>query len=251
LLKDQNHLTFLTSTIKIYKTMNFHKKMPKQDRSKVTLDSIYKNLAQIVEMDGLDGLTMQKIADEAGFSVGTLYQYFPNKQAITASLGAWGQRLLVAKAEEFLSHIESFPGVSEVYLPDLLRVYVSQVMRLFASDSVMVRIALRLCWSLEQPKVTIEASKIVSDRLLICIQRIKHPDLEEPSAAQMFVLVRSVVGVLRYAVLEGSALLGSDELEQQLNRMIWGMLGKQSATAGRRLTSEEILGSMQQNPTAP
>ena len=57
-------------------------KKPKQERSKTTVDAILEAVTHIMDKDGAVGLTTNKIADKAGVSVGSLYQYFKNKESI-------------------------------------------------------------------------------------------------------------------------------------------------------------------------
>jgi AcrR family transcriptional regulator len=60
----------------------FQRRSPKQARSRATWDAIVEAAAQILERHGADGLTTNDVAERAGVSIGTLYQYFPDKQAI-------------------------------------------------------------------------------------------------------------------------------------------------------------------------
>ncbi len=52
----------------------------------MTVDAILEAAAHILEVEGFDGYTTNAIAARAGVSIGSLYQYFPNKDAITAAL---------------------------------------------------------------------------------------------------------------------------------------------------------------------
>lgn len=56
--------------------------MPLQARSKVTVDAIHDATIQVLRKTGEHGLTTTQVAERAGVSVGTLYQYFPHKQAL-------------------------------------------------------------------------------------------------------------------------------------------------------------------------
>jgi AcrR family transcriptional regulator len=62
------------------------RKRPRQRRSEATVDAILEAAARILESDGLDALTTNAVADRAGVSVGSLYQYFPGKTALLAEL---------------------------------------------------------------------------------------------------------------------------------------------------------------------
>jgi len=62
------------------------RKAPKQARAKEKVRQILQAASELLASDGLDKLTNNHIAKAAGMSVGSLYQYFPNKQAIIYSL---------------------------------------------------------------------------------------------------------------------------------------------------------------------
>ena len=50
------------------------------------VEAILTAAARVFVEDGLDGATTNRIAEVAGVSVGSLYQYFPNKQALASAL---------------------------------------------------------------------------------------------------------------------------------------------------------------------
>lgn len=60
----------------------FQRRSPKQARSRATVEAIVEAAAQILERGGPAALNTNDVAERAGVSVGTLYQYFPDKQAI-------------------------------------------------------------------------------------------------------------------------------------------------------------------------
>lgn len=62
------------------------RKPPVQNRSKITVEAILAAAAQIFELHGYAGGTTNRIAERAGVSVGTLYQYFPSKEALAVAL---------------------------------------------------------------------------------------------------------------------------------------------------------------------
>jgi AcrR family transcriptional regulator len=57
-------------------------KRPAQARAKFTVQAIYDAFVRIWQRDGWTGVTTRAVALETGVAVGTLYDYFPNKQAL-------------------------------------------------------------------------------------------------------------------------------------------------------------------------
>ncbi len=62
--------------------VDFQRRRPRQARSRATYDSILEAAVQVLARDGAAGLTTNRVAQRAGVSIGTLYQYFPDKAAI-------------------------------------------------------------------------------------------------------------------------------------------------------------------------
>lgn len=62
------------------------RKLPLQARSRHTVEAVIVAAAQILVEQGYEGATTARIAERAGVSIGSLYQYFPNKEALIAAL---------------------------------------------------------------------------------------------------------------------------------------------------------------------
>ena len=70
------------------------RRTPNQARSRDTLETVLRAAGAAIERDGLDRLTTRRIAELAGISVGALYEYFPNKQAVVYALVTdWMERV--------------------------------------------------------------------------------------------------------------------------------------------------------------
>jgi AcrR family transcriptional regulator len=63
------------------------RKRPRQQRSQDTYEAILDAAVQLFERDGYAAATTNRIAERAGVSIGSLYQYFPNKEALLYALG--------------------------------------------------------------------------------------------------------------------------------------------------------------------
>jgi AcrR family transcriptional regulator len=68
------------------KTALSPRKLPRQSRSQATVDAILDATAQVLVERGYADTSTNSVAQRAGVSVGSLYQYFPNKDALIAAL---------------------------------------------------------------------------------------------------------------------------------------------------------------------
>ena len=90
------------------------RKLPKQRRASTTVDAILEAAARILVETGYATVSTNRIAERAGVGIGSLYEYFPGKEAIFAELrrremAKWYARLLAGpgsgKPEEVIRHI--------------------------------------------------------------------------------------------------------------------------------------------------
>src|SRR3546814_3035933 len=62
------------------------RKNPSQERSRATVNALVEATARILVKEGFDKASTNHIAELAGVSVGSLYQYFPGKEALVAAV---------------------------------------------------------------------------------------------------------------------------------------------------------------------
>lgn len=213
---------------------------PTQARAQQTIQTLFKAAAQILDREGEAGLTTNKVAAAAGFSIGTLYQYFPSKEMLVRAMATRGQDLVLQELEGYLSALENRADVQQMDGRELLGKAIHILLHGFAKGKGLSQTLIRLCWTLEKPDETANAVRQVAERLAIFFERIAHPALQLPSTAQMFVLTRSVIGTLRSASLEKSPLLGSPAFEEALTQMAWALLARPDQAAGLALGARPI-----------
>lgn len=59
---------------------------PKQQRSRQTVEAVIEAVQRVLRRHGAEAITTNRVAEAAGVSIGSLYQYFPDKQAIFMAL---------------------------------------------------------------------------------------------------------------------------------------------------------------------
>ncbi len=62
------------------------RKSASQERSRLTVDALLEATARILMKEGYDRTSTNRIAELAGVSIGSLYQYFPSKEALVAAV---------------------------------------------------------------------------------------------------------------------------------------------------------------------
>ncbi|VVE34148.1 TetR family transcriptional regulator [Pandoraea terrae] len=196
------------------------RKRPMQARAQHTVQTIFEATAQIIEEDGEDSLTTNRIAKKAGFSIGTLYQYFPTKEAILLAMIARERRRVMDELNERLAR-----GAAEGVDPErIVRERLRVLIEAFGAGGRFKRSMIRLAWQLDHHENIMQAMREAAEHIAVATSRLDSPALRAPTAATIFVLTRAVMGTLRSAALEDSPLLGTPEFEDELVRLVWGVL---------------------------
>ena len=192
------------------------RKTPVQVRSQQTIEVILEATAQVLEENA--GASTNRIAERAGFSIGTLYQYFPNREAILAAMAEREQARILKGITAALADLD--PEEPEAALRAALRHF----LQAFQSRQKLRRqIILTLLPAMPDAlrgqmvdAVLGEAMNILRDR---CAGKFRQLG---PTAR--FVLTRSVMGVVRAAVVEGTIDLRDPALESELVTLMLGFL---------------------------
>jgi len=201
--------------------VDFVRRRPRQARARDTVQVIVEATARILQREGRAALNTNYIAQCAGISVGTLYQYFPNKEAI---LVAMARNELAIDEASVIQALTEPPQDGE---SDLVRRAIRVLIRAYSRRREARRIAFEtliseglgdeLASSVQKVTQTVSAE---SHRLL--------PDRAGPiTDTNLFVITRAVSGVLRAASQEQSPLLGTVEFENELVKLVYSYVAEQ------------------------
>jgi AcrR family transcriptional regulator len=85
------------------------RKSASQERSRATVDALVEATARILVQEGFDKASTNRIAAKAGVSIGSLYQYFPSKEALVAAVMDRHSQELMQVVSDALAEIDALP----------------------------------------------------------------------------------------------------------------------------------------------
>lgn len=189
-------------------------KSPAQSRSRATVEAILDAAAHILVTQGFAAASTNRIAEKAGVSIGSLYQYFPNKGALIAALRR-------RHAEAMRTTILQLAGpAASAPLPEALRSFIHAVMQAHRIDPQLHRILAQ-----EAPRTDFADSRGDIDhdlRNVVCAllhsrsSEILPTDL--PLAAAM--LVRLTDALIHAAVIDNTLDAKPQAVEDEIVRVV-------------------------------
>lgn len=195
------------------------RKQPRQDRAKVTVDAILEATERVLAERGLEATTTTDVAEIAGVSVGTLYQYFPNKQALVAAVIEARLDRDLAAIDEALARARPLP------LREGLLVLAGAQMQLYASEPALYREMVAALAEVERARrVELIIEHTIRNLAELLTQRRDEHDHPEPELAAWF-MVHNGVQLMRTAVRERPELMLGGKLFAELQRMGGRYLG--------------------------
>jgi AcrR family transcriptional regulator len=196
------------------------RKIPRQDRSRFTIEAILDATAQLLEVDSANSVTTNHIARHAGISIGTLYQYFPNKMAVLLALANRGRN---SRAKEVVDRLTTIEAGT---IDELTRQIIRALIAVYANTRTERQLTmLRMIQQLESPDTDQPIDDVASLLARKMDSLLKAPTSQ--SEIMSFVLSRSVMGTIRSTLLDAPHLLKEQEFEDQLVRLVTGFLKAQ------------------------
>lgn len=198
------------------------RKKPTQSRARVTFDSILQAASQLLPQLGFEGFSTDRVAERAGVSVGTLYQYFKNKDALCSAL-------LDQMIEEEVAALNLEPAdLKERYsLEEAVQILISRLVAIHSRNPGLRRLLIEFAERLASADTKRDILKRVSAKLVDFFQ--VYPQFQGRPRAELelksFVLVHSIEAVLHEAVIRGLGAPQAKQLETELVLLVMGYLG--------------------------
>lgn len=196
--------------------------MPRQERSQALVEAILDATTRVLVKHGYAETNTNRIAEVAGISVGSLYQYFPNKDALISALHrrhaqelkqAIETTLAQSRGQSLAKKIETLIGASlaaHMLAPDLHRVLETQ----FAS--------------LDQYEGEAEDQKQIFESLRSLLESHRSELKVKNLELATHVVIRIVDTLIHAVVIDAQPMASVREMEREINRAALGYLMKPS-----------------------
>jgi len=204
------------------------RKLPMQARAKQTVEVILETATQILSRCGGDRLTTNRIAERAGVSIGTLYQYFPNKDAILFALierrCADGEARITAALAS--CHGEPFDVVVD-------RMVCAIADAFYVARRPVRRMIARLLLSTASRPFAQKCDPLIA---MMLDNWAASPDFDGVplNEVEYFALSCTLVSTIRASVLEDNPIASRADFELMLKRLLLGFFASRSVTAGMK-----------------
>jgi AcrR family transcriptional regulator len=194
------------------------KKLPQQSRSRGLVDAIQTATLESIDR-GKESVSLSEIATRAGVGLGSLYDYFRDRDDLVASVVAKVTEENLANFESLVSELEARP-MSE----GIVRL-VDETLKVYVRDPRMSRAALKIAHRLDLMPMLVEGQLLFARALTRLIEKQGDPAIPNKSAAA-YVVTQAVMGIVM-AQVWGE---GSDTTNEQVRATCIDMLTRYLAS---------------------
>lgn len=198
------------------------RKRPTQARSQDTVEVILEATARVLARHGYEGCSTNRVAREAGVSIGSLYQYFPSKEALLATVSQRRSEHMRAVFAERIAAVRDLP------LRDAVRAIIRTELASYENNPGFHRALFEHVPRFERPAHIEAVREEVSQ--LIAEQLVQRADLRIADAGlTAFLVVNAVEGVCQAALRARGDLLDSPAFLESCTDLIVGFLERGGA----------------------
>jgi AcrR family transcriptional regulator len=200
------------------------RKSPRQARSEATVEAILEATARVLTRDGYDHLSTNRVALQAGVSIGSLYQYFPSKEALVAALIDRHREMMMSVFFRRMSEVSGAPCAVAA------RVLVRALVEAHAADPKLHRTLHEQVPSVGRlghllDDIEVRAAGAVRAYLDAHRDELRIEDIETAT----FVVVHAVEAITHAAVLTRPKGISIDRFIEETTDMVVSYLTKPDA----------------------
>jgi AcrR family transcriptional regulator len=194
------------------------RKSPRQTRSHATVEALLEAGARVLREDGYEKASVNRIADVAGVSIGSLYQYFPSKDALVAAIvKRHTERTLDVFQRDLLA-------LAHLPIEDGVRAMLRRTFEAYAVDPALRRVVVDEVPQFSLFTRTREFDAMLAEALKAYFQF--HADAIRPKNLDLAVtiLMTSVEAIAQTLVVNDATMLRSNELVEEVSHLVLGYI---------------------------
>lgn len=208
----------MTRTVRTTKkSQRLQRRAPQRPHSRATVEAVFGASARILEQHGRAGFNTNRIAEVAGVSIGTLYGYFPDKEAI---LLAMARAELDAARERVVAAL--LDACSQIHPA---RRAVRAVIQTYSTGGKVRRILMETLFASGRSEELARPVSEIAEILVAHAGESVPVGPERLSKVGLYILTRAIDSVVRAANYEGMPFAQEKEFEDELTRLIFAFVG--------------------------
>lgn len=212
------------------KEAKLHWKEPRQSRSKALVDAILEATTRVLPAVGNDKLTTAKVAEAAGVSVGSLYQYFPSKDALVAAVIEMAVKSCSANVEKKIDQI----GLENASVEESVNSMVDFMIEFFLAEREKVAEIFKRAPELGRMQTILQIRRHGIEKLATEFEKFE-PGLSRDEYLQIaHVCANSIMGVIQTALYEETQSYPREILARELKIMFNAYLQERIRAARER-----------------
>ncbi|MEZ5709814.1 MAG: TetR/AcrR family transcriptional regulator [Blastomonas sp.] len=194
------------------------RKIPKQQRAVVTADAIIEATRQIIVKEGFKKATTNRIAELAGVSVGSLYQYFPNKQAIVRTLIQHTVARAAARVRTTLRDLMDMP------LQPALREIMTMLVEVYKENDFILFRILEQVPELKGYTLNLAIEVHTYSTNLAFMEQHRAEIVVDDLHTALLLIERAVISNIENFLAQNQTGISEDRLIEELTRMTYNYL---------------------------
>jgi AcrR family transcriptional regulator len=192
----------------------FLRKIPRQSRSRSVVEAILVAASERLQRDGDESLALEGIAARAGVGIGSLYDYFRDRQGVLAGV--------VAKITE--DNLDAFERRLEESrdqpLEDFAAAIVDYVVATYIADPKVARLALRMAYQLGLVPTLAETQTLFARSLAQALAARKDLGPPRDYTATAYVLTHAAMGLVHSRLWEAAPPISTQALRDELVSLV-------------------------------
>ena len=182
------------------------RRQPTQERSKKRVDAILKSSKELIAEKGSAKLKIHDIAERAGVTPASIYQYFPSKNSIMLALV---ESVLETTQSKLINKIPEMTSMTEAC--NVLQTLIEEHYQVYLNDPALLDVWMIVSADKSLQKLDLEDSRQTSELIMTCVKQFYDEKYWEKISEMSFLLAHMAGAAIRMAIplgpIEGRAII--------------------------------------------